>query len=129
VCCSVCACVYCLLMGWLRFVGSLKSYVSFTEYRFFYRALLQKRPMILRSLLIVATPYLLMWPPRLGTKGADLQEMSSTNLRQIIWVSACMLLALHRSHSIAQRSVCSSVLLWIAVWCSTSQCVAVTFTL
>jgi len=30
---------------------------SFAEYRLFYRALLQKRPMILRSLLIVATPY------------------------------------------------------------------------
>jgi len=41
----------------LRIVGSLKSYVSFAEYRLFYRALLQKRPMILRSLLIVAAPY------------------------------------------------------------------------
>jgi len=44
-------------MGWLRLVGSLKSYVSFAEYRLFYRALVQKRPTILRSLLIVATPY------------------------------------------------------------------------
>ena len=43
-------------MGWLRLVGSLKSYVSFAEYRLFYRALLPKRPIILRSLLIVATP-------------------------------------------------------------------------
>ena len=31
--------------------------VSFAEYSLFYRALLQKRPVILRSLLIVATPY------------------------------------------------------------------------
>ena len=45
-----------VLMGWLRLVGSLKLQVSFTEYRLFYRALLQKRPVILRSLLIVATP-------------------------------------------------------------------------
>jgi len=44
-------------MGWLRFVGSLKLQVSLAEYRLFYRALLQKRPIILRSLLIVATPY------------------------------------------------------------------------
>jgi len=44
-------------MGWLRLVGSLKWQVSFAEYRLFYRALLQKRPMILRSLLIVATLY------------------------------------------------------------------------
>ena len=43
-------------MGWLRVVGSLKLYVSFAEYRLFYRALLQKRPVISRSLLIVATP-------------------------------------------------------------------------
>ena len=41
-----------LAMGWLPFVGSLKSYVSFAEYRLFYRALLQKRPIILRSLLL-----------------------------------------------------------------------------
>jgi len=37
-------------VGWLRLVGSLKWKVSFAEYSFFYRALLQKRPMILRSL-------------------------------------------------------------------------------
>jgi len=43
-------------MGWLWLVGSLKLYVSFAEYRLFYRALLQKRPIILRSILIVITP-------------------------------------------------------------------------
>ena len=41
--------------GWLRLVGSFKSYVSFAEYSLFYGALLQKRPIILRSLLIEAT--------------------------------------------------------------------------
>jgi len=35
------------------------GYVSFVEYRLFYRSLLQKRPIILRSLLIEATPYAL----------------------------------------------------------------------
>jgi len=44
-------------MGWLRLVDSLKLQVSFAEYRQFYRALLQKRPIVLRSLLIEATPY------------------------------------------------------------------------
>jgi len=44
-------------MGWLRLVGSLKLDLSFAEHSLFYRALLQKRPIILRSLLIVATPY------------------------------------------------------------------------
>jgi len=43
--------------GWLRLVGSFKLYISLAEYPLFYRALLQKRPMILRSLLVAATPY------------------------------------------------------------------------
>ena len=45
-------------MGWLRLVGSFKLQVSFAEYRLFHKALLKKRPICLRSLLIVATPYL-----------------------------------------------------------------------
>jgi len=44
-------------MRWLQLVGSFKLQVSFAEYDLFYRALLQKRPIILRSLLIEATPY------------------------------------------------------------------------
>jgi len=44
--------------GWLRLVGSLKLYVSFAEYRLFCGAPLYKRPIILRSLLIVATQYM-----------------------------------------------------------------------
>jgi len=43
-------------MGWLRLVASLKLQVSFAEYSLFYRTPLQTRPIILRSLLIVATP-------------------------------------------------------------------------
>jgi len=35
----------------------LKIYVSFAAYHLLYRALLQKKPIILRSLLIAATPY------------------------------------------------------------------------
>jgi len=44
-------------MGWLRLVAFLKLYVSLENIGLFYRALLQKRPMILRSLLAEATPY------------------------------------------------------------------------
>jgi len=43
-------------MGWLRLVGSIKLQVSFPEYSLFYRALLQKRPIIQSILLTVATP-------------------------------------------------------------------------
>ena len=47
-------------MGWLRLVGSITSQVSFAEYGLFYRALLQKRPIILSILLSEATPYCIM---------------------------------------------------------------------
>ena len=43
-------------MGWLRFLGSLKSYVSFAKEPHKRDDILQKRPVILRSLQIVATP-------------------------------------------------------------------------
>jgi len=69
VCVSMCLCV-CISMSeaagragarysmeWLRLVGSFKLYVSFAEYSLFHRSLLEKRLMILRSLLIEATPY------------------------------------------------------------------------
>jgi len=47
---------------WLRSVGSIKLQVSCAEYRLFYRALLQKRPIILSFLLTKATPYCDMIP-------------------------------------------------------------------
>jgi len=43
------------LMEWLRLVGSSKLQVSFAEYSLFHRALLQKRPIILRSLRSMCT--------------------------------------------------------------------------
>ena len=46
--------------GSLRWVGSLKSKVSLAEYSLFDRALLQKRRIILRSLLVLATPYIVL---------------------------------------------------------------------
>jgi len=44
-------------MGWLRLVGSLKVSVSSAKYRLSYGALWKKRFIMLRSLLIVATPH------------------------------------------------------------------------
>jgi len=43
-------------IGWLRLEGSFKLDVTFAENRLLYRALLQKRLINLRSLLIVGTP-------------------------------------------------------------------------
>ena len=45
-------------MGWLRLVGSLKLQVSFANEPYKRDYILQKRPIFLRSLLSVATPYL-----------------------------------------------------------------------
>jgi len=44
-------------MGWLRLVGSLKLQVSFAKEPCKRDEILHKRPVFLRSLLIVATPY------------------------------------------------------------------------
>jgi len=44
-------------MGWLRLVGSLKLYVSFAKEPYKRDYILQQRPVIVRSLLFVATPY------------------------------------------------------------------------
>ena len=48
----------CICMWWLRWVGYLKIQVSLQNTGLFCRALLQKRPIFLSILLIVATPYL-----------------------------------------------------------------------
>ena len=48
-------------MGLLRLVGSLKLRVSFAKEPYKRDDILQKRPIILRSLLIVATPYVYMY--------------------------------------------------------------------
>ena len=45
------------VMGWLQLVGPLKLQVSFAKEPYKRDYILQKRPIISRSLLIVATPY------------------------------------------------------------------------
>ena len=44
-------------MGWLRLVGSFELQVYFAKRPYKRDDILQKRPIILRSLLVVATPY------------------------------------------------------------------------
>ena len=52
----VCICVANMVtMGWPRVVGSLKTQVSFAKETYKRDDILQKRPIILRSLLTVAT--------------------------------------------------------------------------
>jgi len=49
--------IYIYTMGWLRLVGPLELYVSFAKEPYKRDDVLQKRPMILRSLRIVGSPY------------------------------------------------------------------------
>ena len=46
-----------LIMGWLRLIGCFKLWVSFVKEPYKSDDILQKRPIIWRSMLIVATPY------------------------------------------------------------------------
>jgi len=60
-CAEVCrVCHMYIIIHTHKCTDTLAGHVHMTilaEYHLFYRALLQKRPMILKSLLIVATPY------------------------------------------------------------------------
>ena len=64
-CVRVCMCatvgfLFCpsvAVMEWLQLVGSIKLHVSFAKETYKRDYILQKRPTILRSLLIVASPY------------------------------------------------------------------------
>jgi len=47
----------CVGMGWLRLAGSLKTQVFFAKEPYKRAYILQKRPIFLRSLLIITTPY------------------------------------------------------------------------
>jgi len=72
---------------WLRLVGSFKLQVSFAEYRLFCRALLQKRPIIMRSLLVVATPKNTHDSPH---KLLSRQHMDSTYQKWFMYICVCV---------------------------------------
>jgi len=82
-------------MGWLRLVGSLESQVSFAEYRLFYRALLQKRPITLRSLLIVATPFRCLVSNPTNVRVIRMSEWVTNS----IWMYTFICLVSYPSHS------------------------------
>jgi len=108
-------------MGWLRLVGSLKLEVSFAENRLFHRTFLQKRPIILRSLLLVATPYVLY-----ESTGYVIWERS-------VWVCAsercecswCMVVRAQLKHMMYGCMVCHPPCIESAIehmWCMSVWC-------
>jgi len=122
-------------MGWLRSVGSIKLYISFAEYRLFYRSLLQKRPIILSILLTKATPYAsTTWFPCMRPRFRLLRFLALPLPLPLLFSlprSFCHSLPLASSYLLplyildlnAQRY---SVLQCVAVCCSVLQCVIVT---
>jgi len=66
-------------MRWLRLVGSLNLQVSFAKEPYKRDYILQKRPTILRSLLIVATPYEWDMSPRATTLGKITLQHTATH--------------------------------------------------
>jgi len=92
----------------------MKLQVSFAEYRLFYRALLQKRPIISRSLLIVATPY------------RDSNWKKSSNLNDDVWMIQVLYdmwkspficdVTRDRVHSYVMWPVTESIHMWCDPW-------------
>jgi len=98
-------------MGWLRSVGSIKLQVSFEEYRLLYRALLQKRPIIISILLTEVTP-------------CHDAHVSSYTVPHTWGVTHVMCVDTRHS-CVCRVAVCCSVVQSGAVWCSVVQCGAV----
>jgi len=91
-------------LGWLRSVGSIRLYVSFAEYHIFYRALLQKRPMILRSLLIVKEPTNRSHP--IGCKRHACLLCVCVCVWVCVCVCACVCVRIRRHACLLQLSAC-----------------------
>jgi len=87
-------------MGWLLLVGSLKLQVSFAKEPCERDNILQKRPIILRSLLIVATPYQLrsellcvkcVWHVTSNTSnGTSVLLMFACSTRRNVYLCVCV---------------------------------------
>ena len=86
--------------------SSWKWKVSFAEYHLFYRALLQKRPMILRSLLIVATTYDASWQSWHWPRGA-----SEDAWRELLRTIALILFSIHVKANVRSNDSCQ-VFFW-----------------
>jgi len=124
-------------MRWLRLVGSLKLQVSFAKEPNERDYILQKRPIILRSLLLEATPYPVSFPKEPFVVEAYVCLFKSVWLfskRELIdyggnssLVAACCraMRCVAVCRSVLQRvAVRGSVLQCVAVCCSVLQCVA-----
>jgi len=89
------------IMGWLRLVGSSKLWVSFAKEPYKRDNILQKRPIIVRSILIVATPYSKA-SSEWGRESITCQHITTTESILCVWVGIL-------SHDYAVDSLKASV--------------------
>ena len=77
-------------MGWLRLVGSLKGQVFFAKETYKRDYILQKKPTILRSLLIEATPYLNPVKRTLSSGTVPTAKVATTKLCFVVAGRECV---------------------------------------
>ena len=85
--------------GWLRLVGSLKLQVPFAKKPYKRDYILQKRPIILRSLLLIATPY---WSNLISE--CRMMYDSSHTLWDSYWDISCLMKSYSVSHHVWDES-------------------------
>ena len=100
--------------GWLRLIGSFKSQVSFAKEPHKRDLYSPKKPMILRSLLIVATPY-----PALLSVFCD----SCVCVSKHVLESVCCLYVKQRQYVCACVLVCNCVCMYRCVYVDVCGCV------
>jgi len=114
-------------------VGSLKIQVSFAEYYLFYRALLQKR-LILMYVCTGGRPYrarmeeIHHWAVCIGRALAFLHQRLPPLIHRDLKPSNLLLTLDGRMKGVScvlSCSVCCSVVQCVAVWCNVLQCCAV----
>jgi len=86
-----------LSIGWQRLVGSLKLQVSLAKESYKRDDFLPRRPVILRSLLIVATPYAYM--PHLAHIDRALSDMCARDM-------TCVYILYHKATKLQDMNTC-----------------------
>jgi len=97
-------------MGWLRLVGSLISWVSFAKEPYKRDDILQKRPIILRSLLIACLPspshcFIQLWNGTFLWKERHMTHCYRVSCHAFVWrVTWCFLMQWHVTYPFADMS-------------------------
>jgi len=119
---SRCGSISCLIMGWLQLVGSVKLQVSFAEYSLFYRALLQKRPIILSILLTEATPqhaYLFMCKIQSEQRTVGMRDVTHPYVTWLIHI--CDMTHLYVTWLIGIRDMTHPYVTWLIHMCDVTH--------